>query len=249
MKLYILSDLHLDFPAPPFKLPAVDAHVVILAGDVHHGYKGLEWARETFPDKTVLYVLGNHEYYGEALPKHAKKLKREAAGTNVHVLEDDSREIAGIRFLGCTLWTDFKLFGEETVAAYEAQRFMNDYRRVRVNPSYCKLRPAHTMALHRSSRGWLEAELKRGNKKCVVITHHAPSLLSMPMPYRSDLLSAAYASALDDLIAETQPLLWIHGHIHTRADYTIGNTRVVCNPRGYPDEHNKTFNSELVIEI
>ncbi len=107
MRLWILSDLHLEFG--PVELPRVEADVVVLAGDVHKGRRGLAWARERFAATPVVYVLGNHEYYGEALPRLREKLEGEAAGSSVHLLENRAVEIGGVTFLGCTLWTDFEL--------------------------------------------------------------------------------------------------------------------------------------------
>ncbi|MEM9690500.1 MAG: metallophosphoesterase, partial [Pseudomonadota bacterium] len=110
MKLHILSDIHVEFEA--FVPPATDADVIVLAGDIHVGRKGLDWALEQFPDKPVIYVLGNHEYYGKAVPKLTNELQKIAANTNVHLLERSSVEIDGVTFLGSTLWTDFELFGD-----------------------------------------------------------------------------------------------------------------------------------------
>ena len=101
MKLYILSDVHVEFE--PFDPPEIDADIVILAGDIHIKNKGLKWAQENFKDKPVIYVLGNHEYYGEALPKHLEKLKQQAKGTNIQILENESIKIADVTFLCCTL--------------------------------------------------------------------------------------------------------------------------------------------------
>ena len=97
MKLHILSDVHVEFG--PYDAPETDADVVVLAGDINVGRNGFDWAREQFPNKPVLYVLGNHEYYGEALPKFTDKLRELAEGTNVHILEQDSLTLDGVTFL------------------------------------------------------------------------------------------------------------------------------------------------------
>jgi len=248
MKIYILSDIHIEFG--PFNPPTIDADVIILAGDIHIKNKGLLWAKEKFKDKPVLYILGNHEYYGEALPKHLEKLKKESEGTNINILENESVKIDGVNFLCYTLWTDFKLFGDPHIAGYEATRAMTDYKRIRVNPSYRKLRSIDTSGLHYRSIDWLKNEIERNQKNnLVIVTHHAPSGRSVPEYRKNDILSAAYASNLDDLVASSSAELWIHGHIHTQQDYMIGKTRVVCNPRGYTDEPNVAFIPSLVIEI
>jgi Icc-related predicted phosphoesterase len=243
-KIHILSDLHLEFA--PFKPPETEANIVVLAGDIHLGQKGKQWAKQSFPDKTIIYVLGNHEYYGNAIPKLTNKIRE--AGTHLHILENERLEIEGLTFLGCTLWTDFKLFGDPRIAGYHAQTMMNDYHKIRVSPEFRKLRAIDTALFHSRSLKWLQNELLNVNpQKTIVITHHAPSLYSIPVKYRSDLLSAAFASALDDFVINSGVSLWIHGHIHDNFDYKLGNTRVVCNPRGYPDEKVLSFNPEFII--
>lgn len=146
MKLHILSDLHLEFAA--FHPPATGADLVILAGDIHVKDKGLAWISAAFPDTPVLYVLGNHEYYGRAYPKHLHDLKEKVQGTSIHILENDTFEMDGIRFLGCTLWTDFKLFGDPRIAGYEATMKMTDYRKIRIGLDFKKLRSLDTATLH-----------------------------------------------------------------------------------------------------
>ena len=250
MRLHILSDLHVEFEA--FNPPQTSADVVILAGDIHVGKKGVLWAKENFKDQPVIYVLGNHEYYGRAFPKHIQDLRQLTQETNIHILENDRLVIRDVTFLGCTLWTDFKLFGEPRIAGAWATETMTDYRRIRVSPQYRKLRSLDTFIIHGKSLRWLheEAEKLRDNQQqFVIVTHHAPSKLSIPVHYSNDLLSAAYASDLNEFIEESGATLWIHGHVHSQYDYVIGKTRIISNPRGYPDERNKNFIPDLIIEI
>ena len=248
MKLHILSDLHIEFEA--FNLPMTDADVVILAGDIHVAQKGLDWAKEKIHNKPVIYVLGNHEYYGQAFPKHLEKLQQLARGSNIHILENDSIDIDGVRFLGCTLWTDFKLFGEPKIAGYAATEKMTDYRKIRVSPTYRKLRSLDTAMIHAKSRRWLEETLTANqDKTVVVVTHHAPSRRSIPEHYNEDILSAAYASDLDELVSHSNAKIWIHGHVHIQQNYLLGKTRVVCNPRGYANEQNPEFKADLVVAM
>ena len=250
MKLHILSDLHIEFGK--LELSKTNADVVILAGDIHVGEKGFAWAKENFGDQEVIYVLGNHEYYRGAIPKLTEKLKARSDGTNVHILENGALTIEGFQFLGCTLWSDFRLLNNLDIAVIGAQETMNDYRLIRLSPIYRKIRPSDTAIWHRKSRSWLKGELKKGKKekkKTVVITHHAPSILSVPEQYKDDPLSASFASEMEKFIEETEADLWVHGHIHTSSDYHIGSTRVLCNPRGYADEPNNnlvTFKSVYI---
>lgn len=248
MKLLLLSDLHLEFA--PFSPPTTDADVVILAGDIHPGVKALPWIAENFSGIPVLYVLGNHEYYGQAIPRLTKKLKGLTQGSNIHVLENDSLVLGDVVFLGCTLWTDFGLFGDPRMAGFYATEGMNDYKRIRVSPDYRKLRSIDTAGIHFHSRNWLSGQfdLHRG-KKIVVVTHHLPSTRSLPKGFEDDILNAAYASNMDEFVEKSGAYLWVHGHKHRSRDYYIGNTRVICNPKGYPEKPNREFLADLVIHL
>jgi len=159
MRIQVLSDLHLEFE--PSEPPAVDADVSVLAGDTNRGTRGMQWARQAFAGRPVVYIAGNHEYYSHALPKLTEELRTECEGA-VHFLEQDSAEIEGVRFFGCTLWTDFQLLGNPSLARDTAQLKMNDYRKVRVSPHYRKLRARDTLDLHYRSRHWLAAAVERG---------------------------------------------------------------------------------------
>jgi Icc-related predicted phosphoesterase len=238
MKLEIYSDLHLEFA--PFHPIRTDADVVILAGDIHTKDRGIEWARKTFADRPVVYVLGNHEYYRGAYPKHLGTIRSAAQGSNVHVLENDSVTIDGVTFLGATLWTDFRLMGDPVLAGIAAAESMTDYRAIRMSDEgYRKLRPRDSARIHQESLEWLMGERERLRligEKFVVVTHHAPSHQSIPHRYLGHSLNSAYASDLDRFVAESGASAWIHGHIHDANQYSIGTTSVISNPRGYPGE-------------
>lgn len=247
MRIRILSDLHLEFG--PIDLPQVEADLVILAGDVHTKLNGIRWIREAIPDTPVIYLAGNHEYYGDKLPGLLDKIREEAAGTNIHLLENQSLELGGFRFFGATLWTDMELYGDQYAGCLEALN-MNDYKRIRKSSDYRKLRPIDTRNWHHESMSHLERFLQAGDpRKSVVITHHAPSLLSFPEEFRDRAVNCAYASNLDPFIEQYSPLLWIHGHIHYSQDYTIGRTRILCNPRAYVGDTNPAFDPTLVIDL
>lgn len=248
MRVRILSDLHLEFA--PFQPGETDADVVVLAGDVHTGKNGIKWILKTFPNRPVIYVLGNHEFYGQKIPKLISDIKDLAQGTNVHVLENDRVEIGDVVFLGATLWTDFRLNGDPVLAEMTAQTGMTDFRRIRVTPSYRRFRPRDARHLHLQSVEWLTQQLeKTRGRKIAVVTHHAPSSQSIPSGFQNDQLNPAYASNLEPFIIESGAALWIHGHIHRHADFAVGGTRIIANPRGHPTEPHSSFDPSCVVEI
>jgi Icc-related predicted phosphoesterase len=127
---------------------------------------------------------------------------------------------------------------------------MSDYKKIRISPQFSKFRSADSVGIHKTSRLWLEQQFEaRVSEKVVVVTHHAPSLLSVANQFQTDQLSPAYASSLDSIIRNSQARLWIHGHLHESKDYQLGETQVLCNLRGYPDESDSGFVPDLVLEI
>lgn len=247
MKILILADLHMEFA--PFDAATTDADVVILAGDTDLNIKGVTWAKETFLDKPVIFVPGNHEYYGEEYQELRVKMQEVAAGSNVHVLDGDKYEQDGVVFLGATLWTDFSLLNNRLLAMLAAQSGVNDFKRIRMVPAHKRFLPEEAIRSHFREKDWLEKELQAAaGRKIVVVTHHLPSIVSVPERYRHDIVSAAFASNLDNLVAQSGAVLWVHGHTHTACDYMLGETRVLCNPRGYPHE-SSGFKFDLTVEI
>ncbi len=247
MKLRILSDLHNEFSV--FDPPPVECDVVVLAGDIDVGIKAIEWAGRTFADKPVVFVHGNHEFYRGDFDLIEKC--RQAAPDNVHVLEKDSVVIGGTRFVGTTLWTDFCLMGEaeQFLSMQHAGACLTDFSVIRHSGE--PFTPRKSVELHDQSVKWLDGELANEfDGQTVVVTHHAPSPLSVAPQFKTDVVSAAFASNLESLIAVHRPALWIHGHTHDPFDYAIHDTRVVCNPRGYPQENrDQEFDPSLVVEI
>jgi predicted phosphohydrolase len=159
MRIHVLSDLHLGFGE--FSPPRTDADVVILAGDIDQGLRGVRWARRSFGDMPVLYVIGNHEYYGQALPKLTGQFIAEGADWPVRVLERSGVVLDGLRFLGCTLWTDLALYGDPYLAGVSLAQGMTDFRAIRVSPAYRRFRPSDAASLHRASVAWLKSEWGR----------------------------------------------------------------------------------------
>jgi predicted phosphodiesterase len=248
MRLHVLADLHLEFALA--RIPATDADVVVLAGDIHIGREGRRWVRTQFKGKPVVYVLGNHEFYRHSLPELTETLKRETDGSNIHVLENSAVEIDGIKFLGCTLWTDFRLIADADGSIRAAEQVMSDYSIITSSIENRVLHPRDTIKIHAESVAWLKYELARCDpKRTVVVTHHAPSNCSQAPYHNNSSLAPAFASNLDSLVEQSRVALWIHGHTHYNVDYTMGATRVLSNQRGYPDEPCKGFDPALIIEI
>jgi predicted phosphodiesterase len=248
MKIHVLSDLHTEFA--PFHPPETGADVVVLAGDTATGIEGMRMARDWFPGRPVLYVAGNHEFYRESTPRLQRKLAQAGDAWGIHYLENRAVVVDGVRFLGCTLWTDFELFGERQVAMAAAQAVMNDFRLIRVDPEYRRFRPADARVSHLISLDWLVRTLETPfDGPTVVVTHHAPSLRSVNPPFREHPATPAYASDLEWLL-DGRVAMWIHGHTHVCLDYEVGGTRVVSNQRGYAEEDPvDDFDPACVVEL
>ena len=258
MKLAICSDLHLEFGDITLKNEGAD--VLILGGDIMtaqelHDFKAddtkfadeltrratAERYREflarcsaEFPH--VIYIAGNHEFYHGKYPDAYNYLEEECqAFNNVYFLEQSKKEINDVTFIGATLWTDMN-DGDRTTLLI-VQEMMNDYRIVRnSNRNYARLTPSDTVVRHKNTLKYIESVINTDpNKKYVVVGHHAPHKLSVKPRYAEDIeMNGAYSSDLGYFIANhPQIVLWTHGHTHDQFDYYVGDTRIVCNPRGY----------------
>jgi len=235
MQINFISDLHLEFG--PLEIEPEAGDVLVLAGDID--IKGrVDWIN-TIASKFnhVIYVLGNHEFYNGTMDSIYKKT-REGLADNVHLLENESITIAGVTFHGATLWSDF--LNGNPMSYLRCDQAINDYRLIRAGDGKHRFKPQIAHSLHNISKVFLQENVKEGD---VVVTHMAPSLLSIHEKYKNDMnINGSYASDLSELILDTKPELWFHGHVHTSFDYTVGNTRILCNPRGYVGEE---LNSEF----
>jgi Icc-related predicted phosphoesterase len=263
-RLWVLSDLHLthDRPVAREGLRVPDADVCVCAGDVFHGtLSSLAWLAEfVLPHMPVVFVPGNHEYYGRVLADDRQEFtNRYLYGDlpeGLHYLDCRHVYVGNVKFLGATLWTDFAVFsqdGDEKDLEWfmaTAERSMNDYRAILYDHRAAPLKASHTRELHWEARNWLRRELRVHHDEgpTVVVTHHAPHPGSIDAEFRDDPLTAAYASDLEGLMRLDEPQLWVHGHTHVSFDYQVGRTRVLCNPKGYGSE-NPRFNPQLVVEL
>jgi predicted phosphodiesterase len=251
-KFLVMSDLHLEVST--FQSPATDADIIILAGDIGKAANGIHWARQTFPGKIVVYVSGNHEFYHDQRTETLALMHIAAKAAGVHLLDDSELVLQqeNLRILGCTMWTDFCLFGEENKekAITASYNRLNDFRCI--HEGRLGFTPERSIELHEKSLAWLTAKLDEPfDGKTVVVMHHVPTSLSVAPQYKDDILSACFASNLDYLFGPKIDLL-IHGHTHTNFDYTANGTRIICNPRGYVSyrgQENFDFNPALVIEL
>ena len=245
MKVQYMSDLHLEFGH--LFLPERAADVLVLAGDIltAHGFanvdskkqryrKFLDYVSKTY--KHVVYVGGNHELYGckNTRKSYLAEIRRELP-KNVYLLENEAVMLDGVRFAGGTLWTNF---GGTEYYQNLAQHGMNDFRVFSTDDA---------LRWHHATVCFLDS--LEPYDRTVFVTHHAPSFLSVHPRFAGDKLNTAYASNLEHLM--TVPF-WLHGHMHDNSDYTVGNTRVLCNPRGYPkgtSSENPHFNPTATFEV
>jgi len=262
MRMRILSDLHVDFGGKVLP-PSCGEDLAIIAGDAGEGLIGIEWAATAFPDIPVIYVPGNHEFYGSEYGQYRGLLREAAASLDhpaFHVLDDQAIAIDGIRFVGATLWSDYQLFGRSpddvARAMAHCQGTMLDFRHIRVADADGEARlitPADTLLWHRRARQFMSLCLASGSpRETVVVTHHGPHRRSLAPRFAADLTSAGFLSDLGPLLQRAA--IWVHGHTHTSFDYRIGDTRVVCNPRGYckPDGtecENPEFRWDLMVDL
>jgi len=253
MRIALISDIHLSVGHMALPEPAAD--VLVIAGDVGRPGRAMEWAcASRLP---TIYVAGNHEFYGSDIAGTYEALRRHAGESAVHVLERSEWQYQGVRFLGCTLWSDYRLFAsvesrERGLA--EATRFVRDFSAIRVAADFDGFfTPALSQLLFAQSVAWLEDCFARPHLgPTVVVTHFAPTPQSISPRFRDSPINASFVSDLTEKILRWRPALWLHGHTHDSFDYRVGATRVVCNARGYAKDgrsENARFDPQLVLEV
>jgi len=259
MKIHLISDIHNEIEVVKTPMPK-GTDVVVLAGDIHAGEKGVQWAQDNYgTDVPIVYVAGNHEFYGNDL-SIVEEIEEAVAGTNVRFLDNSSTVIDGVRFVGSTLWTSFNDWSDKEVINF-LHSGMNDYRKIKAAwffdedesriieaqkfdlalteklfaENHFRLRPVITYLLHKEGMRYLEKAMEESfDGKTVVVTHHAPSYKSVG--YYKEAYEDAYATSLEHFICNHKSAIdvWFHGHLHKPVHYWIDGVPIVSNPRDYP---------------
>lgn len=246
MRIQYASDLHLEFNRSDIVLEPV-APVLVLAGDI--GDPTSAQYRAFLADcarrwEHVVVVAGNHEFYNRkgrhlwrfglytpdtvAVRLAACRWAAMEAGANVHFLERESVVIDGVRFLGCTLWSDVS--GAEEIVG----RRMSDYAMI-ARAEGEPLEPADVLTWHQRDRAWLEAEIAgEGSAPIVVVTHHLPTYALIAEQFAGSPLNAGFASHLDNALVRPPVRAWICGHSHQAGRVDVNGVTCVLNPVGYP---------------
>ncbi|MCJ9693080.1 metallophosphoesterase family protein [Rhizobium sp. PRIMUS64] len=270
MRAWIISDLHYSpmdaLRGAPFRIP--DADVCICAGDISENVsKSIAYLRRDIErHMPVILVLGNHDYYSSSIDFALETARSEIEGSRIHLLENQTIQMAGCRFVGATLWTDFavSIGGDEHIPSEERRAiafglvpsqmadfsciYRSDARRPDENGL---ITVREILERHIASRSFIDQELEKPfDGRTFVITHHAPLIHSFDPRFYGHATNAAFGSDLSDLIARRRPSVWIHGHIHKFRDHMADGTRVICNPRGYGGEWETTgFRGGFVIDL
>lgn len=261
-RISVISDVHLETGNTVAQvLPTVTPDVFVVAGDVAQG-AGARPLLEQLVDKApVVYVPGNHEFYNGIYPDAYETIARmvEVVNTNasrsgnknkIWMLNDRTVELAGIRFIGSTLWTDYDRGDPLTLLT--AGSCMRDHKVIR-KPDGSRFMPNDAYNAFKASTAYIESSLQVPfDGKTVVVTHHSPTFESLAAEFADSMLNGCFHSNLEHLIRYHRPAAWIHGHTHTAFDYFLESTRIVCNPHGYPHEENvrKTgYDRDKVIEV
>ena len=253
MKIFPISDMHSEFinwdrtrDPNDYKYNG-PADIIIAAGDIGKKGNGPQYLRTVFGQRQIIYVGGNHEYYGSSIQEMDEQLRLECDKYGIHFLQMDVIKIEGIRIAGCTLWSDFELFGldKKPYAVSEAGRYMNDYRMIwHQDRKKGAISPSDTIRIHQEHLTWLSQQ-----QADIIVTHNCPSFQGVLDIYKDSLLSAAFASDLGHVVSQSGARYWICGHSHIATKFKIGSTEVIMNCQGYPGESIDGFDPDLILQI
>lgn len=248
----LISDTHNEYDRLPIIPIIPDVDFLIMAGDIGGLNEQLDFIKKQTQHYKVIYVLGNHEFYGQSL-QSVRKFWREVNIPNFYFLDNTSVVIDGIQFIGSTLWTDFD--NQQPLNMVVAPNYINDYEYIMNEETDSFITPFDILEEFKISLDFIKKELMEQNDYVkVVVTHFAPSFQSIPHGYKnaseqSLFKNSFYASNLDNLIYYYGPHFWFHGHIHATMKYTLGNTHVETNPLGRPTRENEEFDYYKVINL
>ncbi len=236
---------------------------MVLAGDLWTSSKylsrkypdGKSWMEKVSKQfKYVVFVLGNHDYWGGNISDEAIKVKRslkDSGLNNVFLLEKDSVVLDGIKFVGATLWTDFNKHDKGVLM--DAANLMNDYKKIRYSSSYSKVKPSNIAFIHNEAKSYIFNNAIKDNdeQKLIVVSHMPPSIQSIEEVYRNNPknINYLYYSDLEEEVLKADIDLWIHGHNHNFSSYSLGKTHVLSNPRGYVNQESYEFDGKFRISI
>lgn len=248
-KLWVLSDLHLEtIPHPEaFKPTRPDFDLLVCPGDVWEGdcARGFRFLRRLAGDRGIVFVMGNHEYWNVVVSEEIEVARYMAKAEGITLLECQEATIEGVRFVGATLWTDYRLGGHADPSALTGEQVDVEH-----DGGSHLLTVGDARKLHAGSRRAIENMLaKPGAAPTVVVTHHAPHIECIPRGTRDTWSAGNCASDLSHLTDSGIASLWVHGHIHKSVDLVRPNgTRIVCNPAG-AGFSNDDFEDTLTIEV
>lgn len=256
MNIQLMSDLHLE--THPHFVPqfAPSADVLILAGDIGSYQPGsmlldqhdTDFGLARFSPRKdlaawpvpVFFIPGNHEYDGMPFEEAHQRLQETCARLQITWLHQRVIFANGVRFMGCTLWSDFEALvppqgplTQQLKAREKAERAANFY--LRKTGTTFKGEPFLADAVRQQAQAdqaWLTQALSEPfDGDTVVVTHFAPTLKSADPRYGLTPGTAGFCNALDPLLPQAN--LWLHGHLHCAHDYVHKGCRVVANPLGY----------------
>lgn len=243
LKLQIASDIHREFKHNP-PVPDIGADVLVLAGDI--GYANNEtigWIHAVLAGRyeAILYVPGNHEYYGDDLHEANLHMEEMAMYGEYEWMNNKVVEVGGQRFVGTPLWANFC---HEPRSMLQAGAAISDFHRIRINGDV--LTPADMLDLHDEAKAFLLEETRPGD---VVITHWPPTLKAAHPAFPMDGIARYFSADIPEVIEAAKPTLWICGHTHHNVDFMLGETRILSNQGGYPHEHGGGYNPGLIVEV
>ena len=254
MKIRLLSDLHCEGFQFTYEHKGED--ILVLAGDIHTRNRHEHIVMQVPGSVQILFVAGNHEYYHgifEEVNEQLRSLSKQYP--NFHFLNNSSVKIEGVDFFGGTMYSDFGLYGEDLKKEGEAmsQRGINDFYATRRFSGQldgaCRMWSTKDhLQEHETFRRELQGWIKRteGGKR-VVISHFVPSPQAVHPRWKDSLLNTYFTCDMEQFMGWEG--LWLYGHTHDSNDFTVGDTRVVGNPRGYGSENAGGFNEDLILEI